>query len=118
MKKLNILTQIILFATLLASPASFAQEHLPLSGKSYTIGNGSATDWTHKYETLSFAGVPDKLSFNYAYIYTAQSNIGNPTLNFSSLSAFAQAILGIGGYSDARKGVGNIDTLCPFPPLV
>ncbi len=111
MKKLNILTQIILFATLLASPASYAQEHLPLSGKSYTIGNGSATDWTHKYETLSFAGVPDKLSFNYAYIYTAQSNIGNPTLNFSSLSALAQAILGIGGYSDARKGVGNTHML-------
>ena len=100
----------ILIALLVAS-TTFAQEHLPLSGKSYTIGNGSATDWTHKYETLSFAGIPDKLSFNYAYIYTAQSNIGNPTLNYSSLSSFAQLILGIGGYSDERKGVGNTHML-------
>ena len=111
MKKIHLLTQIILFVTLLVSSASYAQEHLPLSGKSYTIGNGSATDWTHKYETLSFTGVPDKLSFNYAYIYTAQANIGNPTLNFASLSSFAQAILGIGGYSDTRKGVGNTHML-------
>jgi hypothetical protein len=53
-----------------------AQEHLPLAGKSYTIGKGSATDWTHQYETLSFTGVPDKLSFNYAYIYQVTSIFG------------------------------------------
>jgi hypothetical protein len=93
MKKIHLLTQIILFVTLLVSSASYAQEHLPLSGKSYTIGNGSATDWTHKYETLSFTGIPDKLSFNYAYIYTAQSNIGNPTLSFDQLSSLAQGAL-------------------------
>ncbi|MBO6307032.1 MAG: hypothetical protein J6M55_05960 [Paludibacteraceae bacterium] len=84
-------------------------EHLPLSGKSYTIGNGSATDWTHKYETLSFTGVPDKLSFNYAYIYTAQSNIGNPTLSFDQLSGFAQGALF--WVSDSKKGHGNTHML-------
>ena len=89
----------------------WAQEHLPLSGKSYTIGKGSATDWTHQYETLSFTGVPDKLSFNYAYIYQVVANVGNPTLNYASLSGFAQFILGIGGYSDERKGVGNTHML-------
>ncbi len=85
--------------------------HLPITGKSYTIGNGSATDWTHKYEVLSFKGVPDKLSFNFAYIYTVEANIGNPTLCYDNLSSFAQKILGIGGYSDTRKGVGNTHML-------
>jgi len=107
MKKSNYLIAIFVFITLLVSSATYAEEHLPLSGKSYTIGNGSATDWTHKYETLSFAGIPDKLSFNFAYIYQVQANIGNPTLSFASLSSWAQLILGIGGYSDERKGVGN-----------
>ena len=109
MKKIHLLTQIILFVTLLVSSASYAQEHLPLSGKSYTIGSGSATDWTHKYETLSFTGVPDKLSFNYAYIYTAQSNIGNPTLSFDQLSALAQGALF--WVSDSKKGHGNTHML-------
>ena len=111
MKKRLFRIPVIVCMALLVSSACYAEEHLPLSGKSFTIGSGSATDWTHKYETLSFTGIPDKLSFNFAYIYTAQSNIGNPTLNFSSLSAFAQAILGIGGYSDERKGVGNTHML-------
>ena len=107
MKKSNFLIPVIVFITLLFSSAVCAEEHLPISGKSYTIGSGSATDWTHKYETLSFAGIPDKLSFNYAYIYQVEGKIGNPTLSVSSLSSWVQTILGIGGYSDERKGVGN-----------
>ena len=93
----------------------WAQEHLPLSGKSYTIGKGSATDWTHQYETLSFTGVPDKLSFNYAYIFDVATifgiKLGTPTLNFASLSSFAQGVLNLGNYSDTRKGVGNTHML-------
>ena len=85
--------------------------HLPVNDQSYTLGNGSATDWTHKYVTLSFQGVPDKLSFNYAYIYQVEGNIGNPTLNFDQLDGAAQAVLSLGGYSDARKGVGNTHML-------
>lgn len=107
MKKSNFLIPVIVFITLLVSSAVCAEEHLPISGKSYTIGSGSATDWTHKYETLSFAGIPDKLSFNYAYIYQVEGKIGNPTLSVSSLSSWVQTILGMGGYSDERKGVGN-----------
>ena len=111
MKKSNYLTSILILITLLVSSASWAEEHLPISGKSYTIGNGSATDWTHKYETLSFAGVPDKLSFNFAYIYQVQANIGNPTLCYDNLSSLAKFFLNLGGYSDQRKGVGNTHML-------
>ena len=111
MNKSNYLTSFVLFIALLVSSALVAEEHLPLSGKSYTIGNGSATDWTHKYETLSFAGIPDKLSFNFAYIYQVQAKIGNPTLSYDQLSDLAKFFLGIGNYSDTRKGVGNTHML-------
>ena len=111
MNKSNYLTSFVLFIALLVSSALVAEEHLPVSGKSYTIGNGSATDWTHKYETLSFAGIPDKLSFNFAYIYQVQAKIGNPTLSYDQLSDLAKFFLGIGNYSDTRKGVGNTHML-------
>lgn len=103
MKKSNFLIPLII--TLLVSSATFAEEHLPVSGKSYTIGNGSATDWTHKYETLSFAGIPDKLSFNFAYIYTVQAKIGNPTLSYDQLSDLAKWFLG--SVADSKRGHGN-----------
>ena len=83
--------------------------HLPVSGKQYTIGSGSATDWTHHYETLQFTGIPDKLSFNFAYIYTAQSNIGNPTLNYDQLSDLAKFFLS--SLDDSKKGHGNTHML-------
>lgn len=110
MKKIHLLTQIILFVTLLVSSASYAQEHLPLSGKSYTLGKKNATtDWTDKYETLSFQGVPDKLSFNFAYIYQVALNIGNPTLSYDQLSSFAQWVLG--SVDESKKGHGNTHML-------
>lgn len=84
--------------------------HLPVSGKSYTIGSASATDWTHHYETLSFQGIPDKLSFNFAYIYTAQSNIGNPTLNYDNLSDVAKFFLS-SSVDDSKRGHGNTHML-------
>ena len=88
-------------------------EHLPLSGKSYTIGNGEATDWTHKYETLSFTGVPDKLSFNYAYIFDVATifgiKLGTPTLSYDNLSSTAQFFLR--SIDDSKKGHGNIHML-------
>lgn len=66
--------------------------HLPISGKQYTLGSGSAIDWTHSYETLQFTGIPDKLTFNYAYIFDVEEinilgkkiNIGNPTIQCPS----------------------------------
>lgn len=88
-------------------------EHLPLSGKSYTIGSGEATDWTHKYETLSFTGVPDKLSFNYAYIFDVATifgiKLGTPTLSYDNLSSTAQFFLR--SIDDSKKGHGNIHML-------
>ena len=89
--------------------------YLPISGKSYTIGSGSATDWTHHYETLQFNGMPDTLTFNYAYIYDVEEinffgkkvSIGEPTLCYDNLSDFAKTILKLGNYNDTRKGVGN-----------
>lgn len=91
----------------------WAQEHLPLSGKSYTIGKGSATDWTHQYETLSFQGVPDKLSFNYAYIFDVATilgiKLGTPTLSFDNLSGTAQFFLQ--SIDDSKRGHGNTHML-------
>ncbi len=89
--------------------------YLPISGRSYTIGSGSATNWTHHYETLYFNGMPDKLTFDYAYIFDVEEisifgkkvNIGNPTRRYDDLSELAQGVLSLGNYSDARKGVGN-----------
>ena len=86
-----------------------SSSHLPISGKEYTLGSGSAIDWTHHYETLQFTGIPDKLSFSYAYIYTAQSNIGNPTLNYDQLSDIAKFLLS--GVDDSKKGHGNTHML-------
>lgn len=86
-----------------------SSSHLPISGKEYTLGSGSATDWTHHYETLQFTGIPDKLSFSYAYIYTAQSNIGNPTLNYDQLSDLAKFFLS--SLDDSKKGHGNTHML-------
>jgi len=85
--------------------------HLPISDVSYTLGSGSAVDWTHKHTTLHFIGVPDKLSFKFAYIYQVQGDLGNPTLNYDQLSDFAKTFINIGNYSDERKGVGNTHML-------
>ena len=70
--------------------------HLTITDRSYTIGNGSATDWTHKYETMHFEGIPDKLSFNFAYIYV--SDAGKPSLQAPNIW--------VG--SDEVKGRGNV----------
>ena len=83
--------------------------HLTISDRAYTIGSGSATDWTHKYETMHFEGIPDKLSFNYAYLYVAESNIGNPTLNFDGLSDVAKFFLQ--SVEESKKGHDNIHML-------
>ncbi|MBQ7649246.1 MAG: InlB B-repeat-containing protein [Paludibacteraceae bacterium] len=77
--------------------------HLPVSGKQYTLGSGSATDWTHSYETLSFSGIPDKLSFNFAYDYVAGGNIGNPTIQCPSGLAWL--------VPDDQEGKGNTHLL-------
>lgn len=81
--------------------------HLPISGKSYTIGSGSATNWTHKYETMHFVGIPDKLSFSYKYIYQVQGNIGNPSLTIKG-NTFEWMFSSL---SDEEKGVGNVHML-------
>ncbi len=99
---------LILFAGM--STNLWAQEHLPISNVSYTIGKKNATtDWSDRYETLSFQGVPDKLSFNYAYIYQVQLNIGNPTLSYDQLSSVAQWFLG--SVDDSKRGHGNTHML-------
>lgn len=87
-------------------------DHVPyVNATGYTIGSGSATDWTHSYETIHFNGIPDKLTFNYAYIFQVEKigtlSIGNPTLSYDALDDFAKAILKLGNYSDTRKGKGN-----------
>lgn len=88
----------------------WAQSHLPISDVSYTIGKKNATtDWTDRYETLSFQGVPDKLSFNFAYIYQVQASIGNPTLSYDQLSSLAQWFLG--SVDDSKRGHGNTHML-------
>ena len=99
---------------------SAASDHVPYTNATgYTIGSGSATDWTHSYETIHFNGIPDKLSFNYAYIFQVEEinlfgkkiSIGNPTLSYDALDDFAKNILRLGNYSDTRKGVGNLHML-------
>lgn len=87
-------------------------DHVPYTNATgYTIGSGSATDWTHSYETIHFNGIPDKLTFNYAYIFQVEKigtlSIGNPTLSYDALDDFAKAFLKLGNYSDTRKGKGN-----------
>ena len=87
-------------------------DHVPYTNATgYTIGSGSATDWTHSYETIHFNGIPDKLTFNYAYIFQVEKfgtlSIGNPTLSYDALDDFAKGILKLGNYSDTRKGKGN-----------
>ncbi len=77
--------------------------HLPVSGKQYTLGSGSATNWTHFYETLSFSGIPEKLSFNFAYDYVAGGNIGNPTIQCPSGLAWL--------VPDDQEGKGNTHLL-------
>ena len=83
--------------------------HLPISDRSYEVGNGSATDWTHKYETMHFEGTPDKLSFDYAYIYRVEGNIGNPTLNFYQVDEAYQFF--IQSVPESKRGVDNIHML-------
>lgn len=91
-------------------------DHVPYTNATgYTIGSGSAIDWTHSYETIHFNGIPDKLTFNYAYIFQVEEinlfgkkiSIGNPTLSYDALDDFAKNILKLGNYSDTRKGKGN-----------
>lgn len=87
-------------------------DHVPYTNATgYTIGSGSATDWTHSYETIHFNGIPDKLTFNYAYIFQVEKigtlSIGNPTLSYDALDDLAKAFLKPGNYSDTRKGKGN-----------
>ena len=95
-------------------------DHVPyVNATGYTIGSGSATDWTHLSETIHFNGIPDKLTFNYAYIFQVEEislfgkkiSIGNPTLSYDALDDFAKTILKLGNYSDTRKGVGNAHML-------
>ena len=99
---------------------SAASDHVPYTNATgYTIGSGSATDWTHSYQEIHFNGIPDKLTFNYAYIFQVEEinlfgkkiSIGNPTLSYDALDDFAKAILNLGNYSDTRKGVGNAHML-------
>ena len=80
-----------------------SSSHLPISGKEYTLGSGSARDWTHSYETLSFSGIPDKLSFNFAYDYVAGGGIGNPTIQCPSGLAWL--------VPDDQEGKGNTHLL-------
>ncbi len=91
-------------------------DHVPYTNATgYTIGSGSATDWTHSSKTIHFNGIPDKLTFNYAYIFQVEEinlfgkkiSIGNPTLSYDALDDFAKNILKLGNYSDTRKGKGN-----------
>lgn len=83
--------------------------HLTISDRAYTIGSGTAIDWTNKFETMHFEGIPDKLSFNFAYIYRAEGNIGNPTLNYDQLSNLAKTFLGT--VDDSKRGHGNTHML-------
>ena len=80
-------------------------DYLPISGKSYTIGSGSATDWTHHYETLSFNGVPDKLSFYFAYDFTPFEvfgyDLGTPTLSCPDIFV-------LNSVKGAARGEGNV----------
>lgn len=83
--------------------------HLTISGRAYTVGSGEAIDWTDKYETMHFEGIPDKLSFNFAYIYIAAANVGNPTLSYDNLNSTAQFFLGT--VEDSKRGHGNTHML-------
>ncbi|MBR1878817.1 MAG: InlB B-repeat-containing protein [Paludibacteraceae bacterium] len=77
--------------------------HLTITGRSYTIGYGDAMDWRHVYETMHFEGIPDKLSFDFAYIYLVQGNIGNPTTSCPSWAA--------GLVADNKEGRDNVHML-------
>lgn len=80
--------------------------HLTISDRAYTIGNGSATDWTHKYETMHFDGIPDKLSFDYAYIYLVEGNIGNPTLSFYNVDEAYRWVISA-SVPESKRGADN-----------
>ena len=83
--------------------------HLTITDRAYTVGSGEAIDWTDKYETMHFEGIPDKLSFNFAYIYIAAANVGNPTLSYDNLNSTAQFFLGT--VDDSKRGHGNTHML-------
>ncbi len=67
-----------------------AGEHLPYSNANgFTLGSESAVDWTPASRTIHFTGIPDKLSFNYAYHFDADFEIfgyklGDPSLKCPS----------------------------------
>lgn len=83
--------------------------HLTITDRAYTVGSGEAIDWTDKYETMHFEGIPDKLSFDFAYIYVAAANVGNPTLSYDNLNSTAQFFLGT--VADSKRGHGNTHML-------
>lgn len=89
-------------------------KHLPYSNANgYTVGSGDGTDWTNQYVQIDFEGIPDKLSFKYAYIFTDVGDLGNPTLNYDNLSDFAKTMLYLSArkWSASRKGSGNTHML-------
>lgn len=75
-----------------------AEGYLPVNGAAYTIGSGVETDWRDMYETMSFNGIPDKLSFNFKYIY--KSDLGAPSLKCPSYLAWS--------IDDEKEGQNNV----------
>lgn len=64
---------------------SAASDHVPYTNTDgFKLGSGSATDWTPASTTIHFTGIPDKLSFNYAFHYIPFDvfgiHLGDPSL--------------------------------------
>ena len=60
-------------------------DHVPYTNTDgFKLGSGSATDWTPASTTIHFTGIPDKLSFNYAFHYIPFDvfgiHLGDPSL--------------------------------------
>ncbi len=80
-------------------------DHVPYTNTDgFKLGSGSATDWTPASTTIHFTGIPDKLSFNYAFHYIPFDvfgiHLGDPSLKCPDGLKFA--------IDDSKEGNNNV----------
>jgi hypothetical protein len=80
-------------------------DHVPYTNAAgFKLGSGSATDWTPASTTIHFTGIPDKLSFNYAFHYIPFDvfgiHLGDPSLKCPDGLKFA--------IDDSKEGNSNV----------
>lgn len=80
-------------------------DHVPYTNtEGFKLGSGSATDWTPASTTIHFTGIPDKLSFNYAFHFIPFDvfgiHLGDPSLKCPDGLKFA--------IDDSKEGNSNV----------